>query len=222
MVAQTQKVLFLCNCYRTTLVPSWTTKIDVVAQQVEQRRQSWGRTIAMVAQGLPWSPNGGGLVATVIVSRTLLVCQRRHNGGTRKAEALNMLKNSRHPWRGLSVICATFERPRQPFGLLCAFNADLASFVVARGRHKSCNPCLKGVWVTNLVGDPSATGQILNTFKTWWRPWRPWRLLNVLCTTFERPTMLPPSSLQRPPGQFCGHTREAQKSQVLCKGGYYI
>ena len=32
----------------------WTTKTAVVAQQIAQRRQSGGRTIAMVAQGLPW------------------------------------------------------------------------------------------------------------------------------------------------------------------------
>ena len=35
-----------------------------MAQQVVQRRQSGGRTIAMVAQGLSWSPNGGKVVAS--------------------------------------------------------------------------------------------------------------------------------------------------------------
>ena len=38
----------------------WTTKIALVAQQVAQRRQSGGRTITMVAQGLPgWRTHGG-------------------------------------------------------------------------------------------------------------------------------------------------------------------
>ena len=32
-------------------------------------------------------------------------------------------------------------------------------------------------------------------------------------------TVLPPFCLQRRPGQFCGRTREAQRSQPLCKGG---
>ena len=32
-------------------------------------------------------------------------------------------------------------------------------------------------------------------------------------------TMLPALSLQQWPGQFCGRTREAQKSQAMCKGG---
>ena len=61
---------------------------------------------------------------------------------------LDMLKTSLGPWRtwrGLDVLCATLERPRQPFSLLCAFNGDLASFVVAQGRHKSFNPCVKVV-----------------------------------------------------------------------------
>ena len=55
------------------------------------------------------------------------------------AIVLNMLQTSRRPWRpwrGLNVLCATLERPRQPSGLLCAFNDDLASFVVAQGRYK--------------------------------------------------------------------------------------
>ena len=38
-------------------------------------------------------------------------------------------------------------RPRQPFGLPSAFNGDLASFVVAQGRHKGHSPCVKGVLV---------------------------------------------------------------------------
>ena len=61
------------------------------------------------------------------------------------ATVLNMLKTSRRPWRpwrGLAVLCATLERPKQPFCLLCAFNGDLASFMVARGRHKGRSPCV--------------------------------------------------------------------------------
>ena len=32
-------------------------------------------------------------------------------------------------------------------------------------------------------------------------------------------TVRPPFYLERRPGPFCGHTREAQRSQPLCKGG---
>ena len=174
-----------------------------MAQQVEQRRQSGGRTIVTVAQWLPWSPNGGTVVATVIAQWTPLVGKRGHNGGKGRAEAslqlihnvhssthffygttngqplcihsattamcvpsfcllwatdlfgdlcatvLNMLKTSRRlwrPWRCLNVLCATLERPRQPCCLLRDFNGDLASFVVAQGRHKGRSPYIgKGV-----------------------------------------------------------------------------
>ena len=59
-----------------------------------------------------------------------------------------MLKTSRRPWRPwrcLNVLCTTLERPRQPFCLPSAFNGDLDSFVVARGRHRGRSPCVKGV-----------------------------------------------------------------------------
>ena len=176
-----------------------------MAQQVAQRRQSGGRAIAKAAKGLPWSPNGGTVVATVIAQWMLLAGQRKHNGGTRKAEAwlklihnvhnstyflqgnqwpttmhpfcdhgdvyafilpplsnlwatdllgdlcatvLNMLKTSWRPWRCLNVLCTTLERPRQPFCHLSAFNGDLASNVVAQGRHKGRSPCVKGYYWT--------------------------------------------------------------------------
>ena len=62
------------------------------------------------------------------------------------ATVLNMLKTSRRPWRCLNALCATLERPRQPFGLPSAFNGDLASFVVAQVRHKGRSPCVKGYY----------------------------------------------------------------------------
>ena len=194
-----RKFYFCVTATARPLCISWANKTSVV-----QRRQNGDRTITMVAQGLPWSPNGGRVVATVIAQWTLLVGQRRHNGSTKEAEAslklihnvynsthflradqwptpvhpfcdhgdactfllpplnelwatdllgdlcatvLNMLKTSRQPWRpwrGLNVLCATLERPRQPFGLLCAFNGDLAGVVVAQGRLKGRSPCVKG------------------------------------------------------------------------------
>ena len=76
-----RKFCFCVTAASRPLCLPWTTKSVVVAQQVVQRRQSGGRTIAKVAEGLPWSPNGGTVVATVIAQWTLLVGQRRHNGG---------------------------------------------------------------------------------------------------------------------------------------------
>ena len=50
----------------------------------------------MVAQVLSWSLNGGTVVATVIAQWTPLVGQRRHNGGTRKADvSLKLIHNVR-------------------------------------------------------------------------------------------------------------------------------
>ena len=60
--------------------------------QVTQRKRKEGRTIAMVAQRLPWSQIGGTVVARDII--VLLVAQRRHRGGRRGAGALPGLRLS--------------------------------------------------------------------------------------------------------------------------------
>ena len=91
-----RKFCFCVNATARPLCLPWMTKSAVMAQQVAQRRQSGGRTIAKVAERSPWSPNGGSVVATVIAQWTLSVRQRRHNGGTRKAEALLKLIHNVH------------------------------------------------------------------------------------------------------------------------------
>ena len=68
--------------------------------------------------------------------------------GDPSATVLNMFKTWWRPWRPwrlLNVLCATFERPRQPCCLLWASNGDLVSLMVARGRHKGRRLCVKGV-----------------------------------------------------------------------------
>ena len=162
-----RKFCFCVTAAARPLCLPCTTKAAVVAQ----RRQSGGRTIAKVAEGLPWSPNGGTIVATVIAQWTLLVGQRRHNGGTRKAEALFKLihnvHNSTYFLRGDQW--PTIVHPFCHHGDVCAFLLPPAS----------------DLWATDLLGDLCAT--VLIMFKTSRRPWRPWRCLNVLCTTIERP-----------------------------------
>ena len=164
----------------------------------------------MVAQVLPWSLNGGTVVATVIAQWTPLVGQRRHNGGTKKADvSLTLIHNVRifywatngrplclhsattamcvpsscllwatceRPTSSATLVrlfwtCSklhgdhgvhgdvwtTLDRPRQPFGLPYAFNGDLASLVVAQGRHKGRSPCVKGVLLITL-GQPGRPG----------------------------------------------------------------
>ena len=159
-MTKSPKPRILCNCHIMTLVPSWTTKTDVVAQQVAQRRNSGGRTIGMVAQGLYRSPNGGRVVATVIAQWTLLVGQMRHNGCTRKAGA------RRPNWYTLTFVplfwtCSKLHGDHVVHGdvwtffipplndqcnlwALCVFSGNLASFVVAQGRHTCHRPRVKG------------------------------------------------------------------------------
>ena len=163
-----------CFCVTVAARPlclPWTTKAAVVAQKVAQRRQSGGRTIAKVAEGLPWSPNGGTVVATVIAQWTLLVGQRRHNGGTRKAEALLKFIHNVHN----STYCLRGDQWPTTVHPFC-HHGDVCAFLL---------PPLSDLWATDLLGDLCAT--VLNMLKTSRRPWPPWRCLNVLCTTIERP-----------------------------------
>ena len=106
----------------------WTAKTAAVAQQVTQKRQNGGRTIvAMVVQWFSVWLNGGTVVATVIAQWTPLVARRRHNGGTREAEAsLKFIHNAYnsvhflqgdqwptpvHPFCYHSDACASFLAP---------------------------------------------------------------------------------------------------------------
>ena len=169
-------------------------------------RQSGGRTIVMVNQGLPWSLNGGAVVATVVAQWMLLVGQRRHNGGTREAEAsfklIHNVYKSTHLLRG-----AQWPTPVHTFcdqGNVCAILL----------------PLLSAMWETELLGHTICV-TILNMLKTLLRPWRPWWGLNFLCATLwtTKAIFRPPLGLQLRPGKFCGRTREAQRYQSLCKGG---
>ena len=163
-----RKFCFCVTAAARPLCLPCTTKSAVVAQQVVLKRQSGGRTIAKVAEGLPWSPDGGTVVATVIAQWTRLVGQRRHNGGTRKAEALLKLihnvNNSTYFLRG-----DQWPTTVHPF----CHHGDVCAFLL---------PPSSDLWATDLLGDLCAT--VLNMLKT---SRRPWRCLNVLCTTIERP-----------------------------------
>ena len=63
--SKTRKFCFCVTAAARPLYVHWTTKTAVVAQQVVQRRQSGGRTIAIVVQGLLRSPSWATVVATV-------------------------------------------------------------------------------------------------------------------------------------------------------------
>ena len=124
VVAQTQKVLFLCNCCSTTLVhrSNWCTMFATYNSTRFLRGDQWPTPVhPFCDHGDAWAfllPLLSDMWATDLF-------------GDLCATVLNMLKTSLRPWRGLNVLRATLERPRQPFGFLCAFNGDLASYVVA-------------------------------------------------------------------------------------------
>ena len=192
-----------CFCVTAAARPlciPWTTKTVVVAQQVLQRRQSGGKTIAKVAQGSLWSLNGGTVVTTAIAQWTLLVSQRKHNGGTREAEAsLKLIHNIYNSTHFLD------QRPT-PVHPFCN-HGDVCVFFL---------PPLSDLWATNLLSDLCAT--VLNMLKISRWPWHPWRC--PLCHPWKtKATFWTLLCLQWWPGQFCGHTKEAQRSQPLCKGG---
>ena len=61
-----RKFCFCAIAAARPLCLPWRTKAAVMTQQVTQRRQNGGRTIAKLIQGLLWSTNGSTVVATVI------------------------------------------------------------------------------------------------------------------------------------------------------------
>ena len=159
---QIQEIMFLCNCYSTTHVPSWTTKNWCSGTTCHARKR-------VEAEPLPWlpkSPNGGRVVATVIAQWTLLIDQRRQNSGTREPEVslklINIVYTSTHFLQG----------DQWPTGVA---NGDTCAFHL---------PPLGDLWATNFLGALCAT--ILNMLKTLRRPWRPWRGLDILWATLER------------------------------------
>ena len=92
----------------------------------------------------------------------LLVAQRRHNGGSRKAEA------------SLKLIHNVYNNPHFAIGRPMAFTC--ASFLQPRWCMCLPLPPLSNLWAIDLLGDLWAT--VLSIFKT---SWYPWRSLNVLC-----------------------------------------
>ena len=96
MVTGTQKVLFLCNCCSTTLVPSLNDQSCCSGTTGRAKKAEWRQYHCHGGQVLLWSLNGGTVVTTVITQWMPLVGQRRHNGGTRKADmSLKLIHNVR-------------------------------------------------------------------------------------------------------------------------------
>ena len=159
----------------------------------------------MVAQWSPWSPNGGTVVATVVAQWTLLVGQRRHSGGTREADAslklIHNVYNSTNYFTGRPMAdpCASILRPRW---CICLPPASFERRVSDRPPRRPLCDCFEHA--QNFTATMASMA----------------RSEHPLCLPWTtKVTYLPRLCLLRRLGQFYGRTREAQRSQPLCKGG---
>ena len=200
MVAGTQKVMFLCNCCSTTLVPSLNNQSCCSGTTDRAKRAEWRQNHC----------HGGSSVA--------VVAEWRHSGrhSDRSMDAIGRPKEAQWWYKeGRSIAqidtqCLHFLLGDQwPTTVhpLCD-QGDVCAFTL---------PPLSYLWATDFIGDLCAT--VLNMLKT---PRRPCMAMSErpMCHPWTTKAIVrPPFCLQRWPGQFCGRTREAQRSQPLCKGG---
>ena len=171
VVAQTQKVLFLCKCCSTTLVPSLNDQKCCSGTTGSTKEAEWRQN----------NCQGGWRVAVVAEWRhSSRHCDRSIDAIGRPKEAQWWYKEGRSVAQ-IDTQCSqqyVFLRGDQwpitvhPF----CHHGDVCAFLL---------PPSSDLWATDLFGDLCAT--VLNMLKTSRRPWRPWRCLNILCTTIERP-----------------------------------
>ena len=115
---KSRKLCFCLTAAAPLVFLLWTTKIALVAQQVAQRKQKGGRTIAMAAEGLPgWRRHSG-----------------RHSDwpmdvirGTKEAQSMVVHGRKKHRsnwytmfttvhiliWRPMADPCASILRPKR-------------------------------------------------------------------------------------------------------------
>ena len=145
------------------------------------------------------------MVATVITQWTLLVDQRRHKGGTKETEAslklIHNVYNSAYFFTGRPKAnhCTSILRPRRYMRLP---PASFEQQVSDRPPRRPLCDCFEHAQnFTATIASLARSGC---------------SLCHLLTT---KATFRPPLCLQRRPGQFYGRTREAQRSQSLCKEG---
>ena len=199
VVAQTQKVMSLCNCCSTILVPSLNHPNCCSGKTGRTKEAKWrqnhcGSRVVVVAE---WGHTGchSGRLKDAISrpKEAQWWCKRGRSSAQIDAQYLQQVFYGATDDRPLCIHCATTPM----------------------------RVCLRPAFFERPVSDrpprwPFVT--VLNMFKTSRRPWHPWRGLNVLRATFERPWQ--PSGLlyafNGDLSQFCGRTREVQRSQSLC------
>ena len=207
--AQTQKILCWCNCFSMTLVPSFSLNHPNCCSDTtcHSKDAEWRQSHCHGCPYLPWSLNGGTMVATMITQWSFSGCYWLARSATAVVQGRpkchsnwnTMFKQNAFLWGSQWPITV------HPF----CDHGDICAFLL---------PPLSDLRVTDLLG-------ILWLFWTCWKfhgnhGWRPWKGLNILCTTLEQPRKLPASlCIKRQPCQSCSCTREEKRSQSLCKGG---
>ena len=121
----------------------------------------------MDALASPWSPNGGRVVVTVIDQSTLLEAQRRHRRVRNVAhiEGLSFAVERMCTWRSLADHYASILQPRQ---CSCVPSASFERPLSDQPPRRPFCDCFEHV--QNLMATMASMA-----------------ILNVLCTTFERP-----------------------------------
>ena len=145
-----------------------------------------------MAQVLLWSLNRGTVVATVIAEWTPLKGRQtcRSNWYTMFAFFSG---------RPMADHCASILRPRR---CVCLHPASFERPVSDRPPRWPLCDCFE-----HAQNFTATMASMAMSERPMCHPW----------TT--KATVRHPFCLQRRPGQFCGRTREAQRSQPLCKGG---
>ena len=180
MVAEIQKILFLCNCCSTIIVPSLNDQSCCSSTTGRTKKAEWrqnhcqgGPRVAMVDE---WRHSGRHSDRSMdtncqpkeaqwwymedrSVAQVDAQCSEPVSDRPPRRPLCDCFEHAQNFTRNILsylvlsclissylILCTTLERPRQPFSLLSAFNGDLASFVVAQGKHKGRSPCVKGYY----------------------------------------------------------------------------
>ena len=198
MVAVTQKVMFLCNCCSTTLVPSLNDQSCCCGTTGRAKKAEWrqnhchgGSSVAVVAE---WRHSGRHSDRSMDAIGRPKEAQWWYKEGRRVAQIDTQCSHF-FTGRPMANHCASILRPRR---CVCLHPASFERPVSDQPPRRPLCDCFEHA--------QNFTATMAMSERPMCHPW----------TT--KATVWPPFCLQRRPGQFCGRTREAQRSQPLCKG----
>ena len=204
MVAQTQKVLFLCNCCSMTLVPSLSDQSCCSGTTGRSKEAEWrqnhcqgGWRVAVVAE---WRHRGRHSNRSMNAISRPKEAQWWYKKGRSAAQIDTQCSQQYVVFKGRPMAdhCASILRPRW---CVCLPPASFEQPVSDRPPQRPLCDCFEHAQNFMVTMASMAMSE---------RPvYHPW---------MTKATVQPPFCLQRRPGQFCGRTREAERPQPLCKG----